>query len=389
MSKHGGNAIRQDSPMVDEMFDAAMDIADSEDSVLAYFLFFGSRLNNSLPIIYPEDPPSSFLTITKSSNMSMPAKVDYPPSPPPPKTPSFQKEDEEENPVGDPVPPTPTKTEIHEIQTSDVILATAGYDDTIKLWEAHTGKLLRTLNHPCNYVTALEISPDGGLLVAGGHQCIKIYHTNNTNDEGKWMYIAAPATTVQLHPNQQELIIGDALGNVHIWNLRADKSETFTPATESVINDISVNPSGTHLAFGLNNTGNCFVIPLKEAPKESKNPIRTGICDDEKTEIQAHKKYALRCKFSPDGKILATTSADQTSKLWNTDDYSLKKELKVDNQRWVWDLAFSLDSQYLFTASSDNLARLWSLEKGKVVREYTGHQNALTCLAFRDVKAES
>ncbi|XP_040573311.1 target of rapamycin complex subunit lst8 [Lepeophtheirus salmonis] len=365
--------------------------------------------------------------------MSMPAKVDYPPSPPPPKTPSFQKEDEEENPVGDPVPPTPTKTEIHEIQTSDVILATAGYDDTIKLWEAHTGKLLRTLNHPCNYVTALEISPDGGLLVAGGHQCIKIYHTNNTNDvlleypklkknvmdvgfheEGKWMYIAgedgtiqiwdiraldnvrypllhtikAPATTVQLHPNQQELIIGDALGNVHIWNLRADKSETFTPATESVINDISVNPSGTHLAF-VNNTGNCFVIPLKEAPKESKNPIRTGICDDEKTEIQAHKKYALRCKFSPDGKILATTSADQTSKLWNTDDYSLKKELKVDNQRWVWDLAFSLDSQYLFTASSDNLARLWSLEKGKVVREYTGHQNALTCLAFRDVKAES
>ena len=39
--------------------------------------------------------------------------------------------------------------------------------------------------------------------------------------------------------------------------------------------------------------------------------------------VPAHKRYALRCKFSPDSSMLATTSADQTARLWRTSDYEL------------------------------------------------------------------
>ena len=38
------------------------------------------------------------------------------------------------------VPPTPEVVD-------EVILATAGYDHTIKFWQAHTGKCVRTLQH--------------------------------------------------------------------------------------------------------------------------------------------------------------------------------------------------------------------------------------------------
>lgn len=37
-----------------------------------------------------------------------------------------------------------------------------------------------------------------------------------------------------------------------------------------------------------------------------------------------------------------------------------------------------------FSASSDNMARLWSVETGDVKKEYSGHQKAVVCLAFRD-----
>ena len=47
--------------------------------------------------------------------------------------------------------------------------------------------------------------------------------------------------------------------------------------------------------------------------------------------------------------LLATTSADQSVKLWSTSDFSLVKELTDPKQRWVWDCAFSGDSQYLIT----------------------------------------
>lgn len=47
---------------------------------------------------------------------------------------------------------------------------------------------------------------------------------------------------------------------------------------------------------------------------------------------------------------LVTTSVDQTARLWNVPDLSLKMELKCSNgMRWVWDAAFSDDSEYLIT----------------------------------------
>ncbi len=122
----------------------------------------------------------------------------------------------------------------------------------------------------------------------------------------------------------------------------------------------------------------------------------TASMEDPKKKI-AHKRYTLKCKFSPDSTMLVTASADQTAKVWRTTDlklitvnffhlylniigninflYSIEElrsrifsalikflllpwqELNAENQRWVWDVAFSADSQYLFTASSDNMAR--------------------------------
>jgi len=128
----------------------------------------------------------------------------------------------------------------------------------------------------------------------------------------------------------------------------------------------------------VNNKGTCFVWALRSGNGSEPTQLTP------KKKLAAHKRYALKCKFSPDSTMLVTTSADQTAKIWKTVDFSLAGELKDHNQRWVWDLAFSADSQYIVTASSDNNARLWNVESFEIRREYSGHQKALTCLAFRD-----
>ncbi|KAL1474159.1 hypothetical protein MTO96_038187 [Rhipicephalus appendiculatus] len=117
-----------------------------------------------------------------------------------------------------------------------------------------------------------------------------------------------------------------------------------------------------------------------------------------------------------DGRLLATSSADTTARIWKVsnliasgDDNGPERlvrrsssqsstgtrawkvanippmsEMSNVNQRWVWDIAFSYDAQILITASSDTVARLWSVSPAEVKREYSGHQKALTALAFRD-----
>ena len=222
-------------------------------------------------------------------------------------------------------------------------------------------------------------------------QCQRIFQAN------------APVNSVTLHPNQHELIVGDQNGAVHLWNLRADSSEAHTPEPGSSIQCVTVDSHGRRMA-AVTNKGNCYVtmpttVEQETAAKshelhQSSSPSST-ILPTKK--ILAHKRYALKCKFSPDSSVLITSSADQTCKLWRTSDYSLVSELSEQSQRWVWDVAFSADSQYLFTASSDNMARLWSLPNEmnnysyEVKRTYkeNGHQKAVTCLAFRDGNAPS
>lgn len=62
-------------------------------------------------------------------------------------------------------------------------------------------------------------------------------------------------------------------------------------------------------------------------------------------------------------RLLVTTAADQTARIWSTADFSLLQELKHDDQRWVWDAAFSADSQYIFTGRLTYFLRNSNLSK--------------------------
>ena len=49
-----------------------------------------------------------------------------------------------------------------------VLLITAGYDHTIRFWEALSGLCYKTLQHPESQVNRVCISPDKRLVVAAG-----------------------------------------------------------------------------------------------------------------------------------------------------------------------------------------------------------------------------
>lgn len=104
---------------------------------------------------------------------------------------------------------------------------------------------------------------------------------------------------------------------------------------------------------------------------------------------QTHERHGLKCRFSPDSTLLATTSGDQTCHIWYTNDMSELCTLRMaGGQRWVWDCAWTRDSRFLATCSSDNAARLWHVESqdtAKIpIREFVGHQRAVTALALAD-----
>ena len=67
------------------------------------------------------------------------------------------------------------------VSTDSVILATGGYDHTIKFWAASTGAATRTLQHSDSPVNSLAIAGDGSMIAAGGYQRIRMFDLTSNN----------------------------------------------------------------------------------------------------------------------------------------------------------------------------------------------------------------
>ncbi|CAD5319172.1 unnamed protein product [Arabidopsis thaliana] len=298
---------------------------------------------------------------------------------------------------------------------SPVYLATASHDQTIRLWQARTGRCYFSFRYPDLHVNRLELTPEKGKLVAACNPHIRLFdlrsynphipvrnfvsHTKNVmavgfQYTGHMMYSGSedgsvkiwdlrvrecqrefrsvsPVNTVVLHPNQTELISGDQNGNIRVWDLRADLcSCELVPEVGTPIRSLMVMWDGT-MVVAANDRGTCYVwrsLCERQTMTEFE-PLH---------KLQAHNSHILKCLLSPGNKYLATASSDKTVKIWNLDGFKLEKVL-TGHERWVWDCDFSMDGEYLVTASSDTTARLWSMRAGKEEMVYQAHRKATVC----------
>ncbi|KAI3326767.1 WD repeat-containing protein pop3 [Xylariaceae sp. AK1471] len=232
-----------------------------------------------------------------------------------------------------------------------VILCTAGYDHTIRFWEALSGICSRTIQHPDSQVNRLCISPDKRFLAAAGHHAVKLYDIKSTNPnalltfeghtgnitgvafhcEGKWMVTSSEDGTVKvwetrsgtiqrsynhgsaandvvIHPNQGEIISCDRGGSVRVWDLAENNcSHQLIPEEDVAVSSVTVASDGS-LLCAANNAGNVFVWSLLQNNEHTQLvPL---------TQFSAHKEFIARILLSPDVKKLATCSADHTAKIW-------------------------------------------------------------------------
>ncbi|WP_375480438.1 AAA-like domain-containing protein, partial [uncultured Nostoc sp.] len=101
----------------------------------------------------------------------------------------------------------------------------------------------------------------------------------------------------------------------------------------------------------------------------------------EQNRLEGHNKGVYSVVFSPDGKTLASASADNTIKLWNLNT-GKKITTLTGHSKEINSIVFSPDGKTLASASGDKTIKLWNLDTHKEITTLRGHTEWVNSVVF-------
>src|SRR5262245_18951902 len=219
---------------------------------------------------------------------------------------------------------------------------------SIKLWIDQGAKLdqdvgqLQALHEPeipkikpaavAQQIGAIAFSSDGSIVAAGGYGEVSFSSASTRKVLGKLTGITEAVRSLAFSPNGQYFAVGAG-----------------RPAQEG---EIKIWKTGTNFW--------------------TSSPAQT---------VKAHRDCVYALAFSPDSKLLASTSYDHMIYLWDPATGRQVKPLKEHTDS-VFDLAFSPDGKWLASGGADRTVKLWDVASGKRIHTLGSSTEGVNTVVF-------
>jgi len=259
------------------------------------------------------------------------------------------------------------------------LLASTGEDGSIKLWQINQSTRVRPakvgrehvpvrvwIGHSGKPINSIRFSPTRPILAsAGADGTVKLW-----NVDGSLIRTLSGhpkgATSISFHPTKQILASAGNDGAIRLWNLQDGSLMPTLQGHNDAVNSVAFNPDGTMLASaGADNTVKLWNL---------EGSLLKTLSDNQD---EAHQDAVLNVAFSPDGELLASSSRDRSIKIWKISDQPgwllpsnngrLLTTLK-GHRRTVSSVTFSPTNPNspqsfltLASGSIDSTVRLWEL----------------------------
>lgn len=223
-------------------------------------------------------------------------------------------------------------------------LASAGKDQTVRVWDAATGKLLHTLSEHHGEVTSVAFRPDSYLLASGGARDkeggeVIIWRVSDASDRLFKRY-EYPASVMRVaYGPKNAFAVGCADGRVeHRYTCTGKVISSGRPC-EDEIRFVGLRPDGSLVASA-----------------GGHQPLLWNITSGEKiADYKSHSFAARHIALSPDGKSVALAGVNEL-KLWDAERGVLKFAAKGIHGHTAA-LAFTPDGKKLVTGGMNCHAR--------------------------------
>ncbi|HVP49883.1 MAG TPA: TIR domain-containing protein, partial [Candidatus Bathyarchaeia archaeon] len=303
-------------------------------------------------------------------------------------------------------------------------LATVGaQDDTAKIWEAATGKLLNTYVNDTLGVNSVAWSPgDGYLLLSGGAfvnydstNVAKVWEVTSKKRKKVVRTLAAQGsylTDASWSPDGERLATATHFGQVEIWDPKLGTATMQLRGHERRVEQVAWSPASDCVATA-SADGSVQIwrekmegeLPMLRGHKEKittvawspdSQRLATGGWDDmvkiwdaatgeEQITLGGHEGVVRAVAWSPDGLRLASAAwandDNHVAKVWDVKTGEVVATLKGHSDL-LNNIAWSANGAWLATASRDKTARIWEAATGKEVTTMRGHKDFVHAIGW-------
>ncbi|MGL4554438.1 MAG: c-type cytochrome domain-containing protein, partial [Gemmataceae bacterium] len=260
----------------------------------------------------------------------------------------------------------------------------AGRGNQIHVYDGATGSHVRALSDPAvagadkkplgaahlSLVEALAYSPDGKWLASGSYQEVKVWDAK-TGALARTVGGFAERVVALAFSNDSKLLACGGGAPTAEGELKL-----IDPATGKVVQDIKANVH-SDTVFGVAFSPDDKSVVSGGADKFVKTfDVATGKF---LKSFEGHTHHVMGVGWSGDGKLLASAGADNVVKLW---DYEKGEQARTINAatKQLTALAFVGKKNEFLTASGDTQARLWNTGGGNN-RNFSAGGDFLYCVA--------
>jgi WD40 repeat protein len=242
------------------------------------------------------------------------------------------------------------------------VLAAAGQDGRITLWDPIRRSRLGVLNGHRQGARTIAFGPIGAVLVSGGRDGrVIVWDVERRAIIRQIPGASGTIDAVAVSPDGKLMAAIGKERRIRIWRIGDGSLVTTLDGHGGAQSDVTFSPDGRHLASA-GDDGDVVVWNLASRTRVARLPSGRSAL------------YAVA--YSADGRLIATGGEDQDVVIWRADT-GRRQEILRGHTNAVRALAFSPDGARLMSAGYDNVATVWDVRRNARLTTLTGHTSGL------------
>ncbi|MCG9128052.1 sigma-70 family RNA polymerase sigma factor [Candidatus Poribacteria bacterium] len=247
------------------------------------------------------------------------------------------------------------------------ILASAGRDYIIQLWDVNTGEHIKTLLRTNSEIQCITFSPDGETLASGENNVIRFFDIDSGNEKtlnahSSWV------DDLSYSPDGKSILSISDPKEIFLWDVNTLQKKILDGPVEGFPTSVDFNPDGRIIATG---------------SWDNKVHLWHGPTGEYITAFSGHTSYVVSVVFNPDGKSVASAAEDGTIRFWELETGTLKNSLTghIDT---IHSVTFFPNGTQLISGNADGTLNVWNIKSRSLVRNITSDYKELDRVVFNE-----